>query len=179
MMRIKIEKLCKEHKKRLFDFERENRSYFETMVPGRGDKYYTEDGFQSTLGELLKEQAEEKSYFHLIFDSDENLVGRINLIDVNKEGTQCELGYRIGKGYIGKKVATNAVKEILIKAARSYGIESVQAKTTTNNIASQKVLENNGFNLLKVEGEKFEFLGEACSFVHYEWRSQTQSKDTF
>ncbi len=55
-MKILIEKLSEADFERLFTFEAENRSYFETMVPSRGDDYYVYDHFKWKNEALLEEQ---------------------------------------------------------------------------------------------------------------------------
>ena len=42
-------------------------------------------------------------------------------------------------------------------------------KTTTNNIASQKVLNKNGFERIGTDNEEFEMNGQKINFVHYTW----------
>ena len=56
----------------------------------------------------------------------------------------CELGYWIRKSEQGKNIATKATKEIL-KEARKINLTGVQAVVDPKNIASQRVLEKNGF----------------------------------
>lgn len=48
-------------------------------------------------------------------------------------------------------------------------VKQIQAKTTTVNKASQKVLENNGFIHMRIIDEEFEMNGERMKFVHYVW----------
>jgi len=49
------------------------------------------------------------------------------------------------------------------------GIIQIKAKTTTNNIASQKVLEKNGFKYIETSDEEFEMNGQKLKFMHYIW----------
>jgi [ribosomal protein S5]-alanine N-acetyltransferase len=54
-MEIYLDILSAEDAESLFRFETENRTFFERMVPSRGDAYYQYDHFLAILEDLLKE----------------------------------------------------------------------------------------------------------------------------
>lgn len=168
-MNIKIDLLHRKDAEELYKFEIINRAYFEKTVPGRGDDYYNFENFKAKLGALLEEQEEGRSYFYLIRDEKEQIFGRINLTDI-EDGTG-HIGYRVGESHIGKGVAKIAVDLLLCKAAK-HGVKQILAKTTTNNIASQKVLENNHFKLVEANNEEYNLNGETLFFVNYMWVNQ-------
>jgi [ribosomal protein S5]-alanine N-acetyltransferase len=143
-MNIKLELLQKKDAEQLFQFETENRAFFETMVPSRGDNYYRYDQFLRIMEELLSEQADSKSFFYLIKDENSRIVGRMNLVDLDLDKKAVEIGYRIGEPFLKKGVATNALR-LILNEAEKMDIRTIYAKTTLDNIGSQKVLENNGF----------------------------------
>ena len=142
-MKIYLSKLTFEDAKRLFEFELANRRFFETMVPTRGDDYYKLDQFLINHQVLLNEQEEGLSTFYLI-KNDAEILGRINLIDINKQLGTAHLGYRIGEAFLGKGIATQSVK-LILELIEEQSIHQLYAKTTMDNIASQKVLERTGF----------------------------------
>lgn len=144
-MKIKLEILQKKDAEPLFQFETENRAFFETMVPSRGENYYKYDQFLRIMEELLSEQVDRKSFFYLIKDDETSkIVGRINLVDVDWDNKEVEIGYRIGESYLKMGLATKALR-LILKETKKMDIRTIYAKTTHNNIGSQKVLENNGF----------------------------------
>ncbi|MEK4056432.1 GNAT family protein [Paenibacillus sp. FSL F4-0087] len=51
-------------------------------------------------------------------------------------------------------------------------IKEVKAKTTTNNIASQKVLEQNGFEHIETSDKEFEMDGQMLKFITYTWTNK-------
>lgn len=53
-MDILIEKLSESDFENLFDFELENRDYFEEMVPGRGEDYYHLETFTKEMKNCSK-----------------------------------------------------------------------------------------------------------------------------
>jgi len=81
-MDITLEKLHSTDAEKLFAFELNNRTFFEEMVPTRGDKYYNFEFFQSSFESLLDEQTQGSSYFYLIKDRNASIIGRVNLVDV-------------------------------------------------------------------------------------------------
>ena len=143
-MDIYIEKLQDTDAEGLYKFELDNRAFFEEMVPTRGNDYYNLEVFKKRHEDLLEEQVQGGSYFYLIKDKDNSILGRINVVDIDKSQKTGHLGYRVGQAHTGKNIATKALK-LLIETVTDIDIKQIKAKTTTNNIASQKVLEKNGF----------------------------------
>lgn len=165
---ISLEALHINDAESLFEFELENRAFFEEMVPSRGDDYYDYEVFKTRLQALLDEQAQGGSYFYLIKNNTGSILGRMNVIDIDETRKTGHVGYRVGQRFIGKGIASKALK-LLLDAASEMGLKTIQAKTTTNNKASQIVLEKNGFTLIATRNEEFEFAGQRVQFLHYVW----------
>lgn len=168
-MKISVKKLQIEDAKALFAFELDNKSYFEQSVPSRGDDYYHFEVFLTRLESLLDEQTQGISYFYLIWDQNDSIVGRINIVDIEDAQAIGYLGYRVGQLYAGKGIASKALKIVLEEVIEEGIIKQIKAKTTSNNIASQKVLEKNGFEQVQMSDETVELNGERLEFVHYRW----------
>lgn len=141
-----IDSSCME---KLFEFELLNRQFFEKTCPSRGDAYYEINNFKRILASLIIEQENGLLYMYLIYNKLNEIVGRVNLVDVQR-GTynKAELGYRIGENYQGKGYATKAVNLILEKASTLHCINKVLAGTSSKNIASQTILTKNGFKFI-------------------------------
>jgi ribosomal-protein-alanine N-acetyltransferase len=99
------------------------------------------------------------SFFYLIRNEEDELVGRVNVVDINFVEKSGHIGYRVGEKHVGKGIANKAV-HLLLKEATKKGIETIHAKTTIENIASQTVLKRNGFE---------EVASHEPLFVHYRW----------
>ncbi|MBT2450222.1 GNAT family N-acetyltransferase [Streptomyces sp. ISL-43] len=138
---LRLERLRADHGDILLAFERENREYFARSVPDRGDAYFT--GFDERHRALLAEQDTGACHFHVVLDARGELVGRVNLVDV--EQGSAELGYRIGERAAGRGTATAAVAEVCRLAASEYGLHLLTAVTTLDNAASAAVLRRTGF----------------------------------
>ncbi|MFD6441086.1 GNAT family N-acetyltransferase [Peribacillus sp. NPDC060186] len=166
-MEIFIDKLNVQDAEELYNFECDNRTFFEQTVPSRGDDYYIFEMFKNRLMELLKEQEENISYFYLIKNDSGSIVGRINLVDIDNINGMAHVGYRIGEKYTQRGIANKALK-LLLNTASESSVNQIHAKTTNNNIASQKVLERNGFERISINEEKNEH-GQKETFIHYCW----------
>ncbi|MGG4444580.1 GNAT family N-acetyltransferase [Brevibacillus fortis] len=160
-MMIGIEKLSIHDAEGLFQFESRNRAFFEKSVPSRGDAYYQYDHFSRGLQALLDEQAQGISFFGLIKNSQGDILGRINLVDIEKEEGVGHLGYRVGEDTAGKGVASQALNLFLAEHVPQLAVKIICAKTTTDNISSQKVLLKNGFEPYDMESETKD------DFLHY------------
>ncbi|MEV8400544.1 GNAT family N-acetyltransferase [Streptomyces niveus] len=135
-----------DHAPAILAFERENRAYFAASIPDRGDAYFTD--FAALHAERLAEQETGLCYFHVLVTGDGEVaggevVGRVNLVDV--EDGVAELGYRIAEKAAGQGLATDAVRQICVLAAETYGLSALRAKTTDDNTASHAVLIRTGF----------------------------------
>lgn len=141
---MRLERLRADHAPALLAFERENREYFARSISDRGDAYFVE--FASLHRARLAEQDAGVCHFHVVVDDEGELIGRVNLVDV-EEG-EAELGYRIGERAAGRGVATAAVKEVCRMAATEYRLATLAAVTTLDNVASMTVLGRNGFTVV-------------------------------
>lgn len=142
---VRLERLAAGHVEALLGFETANRAYFARSIPDRGDAYFEE--FGSRIGALLAEQDAGVCHFHVVVDAEGELIGRVNLVDV--EGGVAELGYRIGERAAGRGVATAAVGEVCRLAVEEYGLVGLVAVTTVDNAASRTVLERNEFEAVE------------------------------
>jgi ribosomal-protein-alanine N-acetyltransferase len=56
-----------------------------------------------------------------------------------------DVGYRVAQHVAGRGVATETVRELCRLAATRHGLHTLNAATSTENVASQKVLIKAGF----------------------------------
>jgi RimJ/RimL family protein N-acetyltransferase len=136
-----LQRLRADHAPAVLAFERANRAYFATFVSDRGDEFY--DQFTERYNALLAEHDAGTCVFHVLVGEVGTVLGRFNLVDL-EDGT-AELGYRVAQQVAGRGVATAAVQELCRLAAARYGLRTLRAATTYDNVASQKVLAKAGF----------------------------------
>ncbi len=136
-----LQRLRADHAPAVLAFELANRAYFAASISDRGDEFFSH--FAERHDALLAEQDAGSSAFHLLIGEDGSVLGRFNLVDIGN-GT-AELGYRVAEHAAGRGVATVTVRELCRLAAAQYGLRSLRARVTPDNVASQKVLTKAGF----------------------------------
>jgi len=91
------------------------------------------------------------------------IVGTISLTNVVRGALQsANVGYWVDKSHNGRGLATAAVAEVVAIAFGELGLHRLEAGTLVDNLASQRVLEKNGF----------ERIGLARRYLHIggDWR---------
>jgi ribosomal-protein-alanine N-acetyltransferase len=136
-----LQRLRADHAPAVLAFELANRAYFATFISDRGDDFF--DQFAERHNALLAEQEAGICVFHVLVSEDGTVLGRFNLFDL-EDGTAV-LGYRVAQHVAGRGVATATVRELCLLAAAQYGLRTIRAGTTHDNVASQKVLAKAGF----------------------------------
>jgi ribosomal-protein-alanine N-acetyltransferase len=129
------------HAQAVLAFELANRAYFTASISDRGDEFF--DQFAERHSALLAEQEAGTCACYVLVDEDGAVLGRFNLYDV-KDGTAV-LGYRVAQHVAGRGVATAAVRELCQMAVARHGLRTLNAATSHDNVASQKVLTKAGF----------------------------------
>lgn len=151
-MTIEIERMSLNNIEDIYNFEVENKMFFEQGLPPRPKGYFEFGSFKMMMLEILEEQSDGTCHMHLIRDTNGEMIGRINLHSITKGKVKAaELGYRIGQKEQGKGYASKSVNLLLQKAFDDYGLTCLKAGTSTENIGSQKVLEKNGFKRIGEE----------------------------
>jgi ribosomal-protein-alanine N-acetyltransferase len=136
-----LQRLHAGHAPAVLAFELANRPYFAAFISDRGDEYY--DQFTERHRALLAEQEAGTGAFYVLVAEDDSVLGRFNL-NFAEDGA-AELGYRVAQHAAGRGVATAAVRELCRLAAARYGLRTLRAATSRENVASQKVLVKAGF----------------------------------
>jgi ribosomal-protein-alanine N-acetyltransferase len=130
-----------DHGPAVLAFELANRAYFAASISDRGDEFF--DQFTERHSAALAEQEAGTCAFYVLVGEDGSVLGRFNLYEI-KDGA-AELGYRVAEQVAGRGVATAAVRELCRLATAQYGLHTLKAMTTHENVASQKVLTKAGF----------------------------------
>jgi ribosomal-protein-alanine N-acetyltransferase len=79
----------------------------------------------------------------VLVDHEGSVLGRFNLYDI-KDAT-AKLGYRVAEHVASRGIATATVREVCRLAAAQYGLLALTAATSSENVASRKVLTKAGF----------------------------------
>jgi ribosomal-protein-alanine N-acetyltransferase len=85
----------------------------------------------------------------VILDDDGAVVGGLGLFDIRAIPiSSAILGYWVDRAHRGRGLATRAVAEVLDVAFGELNLHRLEAGTRVDNVASQRVLERNGFTLV-------------------------------
>ena len=115
-----------------------NREFLAPSDPERDDDYFTL--------EAQRERLERSAYGFAILDGTA-IAGVVSLSQV-VHGPFCSanVGYWVDQARNGRGLATRAVAEVIDLAFRELGLHRLEAGTLVDNVASQRVLEKNGFD---------------------------------
>jgi len=119
------------HAPAVLAFELANRAYFAASITDRGDEYF--ERFTERHRALLAEQEAGICACYVLVGEDGSVLGRFNLYDI-EDGTAV-LGYRVAQRVSGQGVATATVRELCQLAASRYGLRTLKAATTHENVA--------------------------------------------
>lgn len=136
-----LEPLRADHASEVLAFELANRAYFAAFISDRGDAYF--DEFGERFNELLALRDARAEAYYVLVDEDGSVLGRFNLYEL--EDGRAEVGYRVAERAAGRGVATAGVQELCRLAASEHGVRTLRARTTHENVASQRVLAKAGF----------------------------------
>ena len=127
----------------------ENRAFLAPFEPPRDERFYTVEGQRERL-------EREGPHDFAILDR-ERIAGTMQLSNIVRGPLQsANLGYWVAERANGKGLATTAVGELIPIAFGELGLHRLEAGTLVDNLASQRVLEKNGF----------ERIGTARGYLH-------------
>lgn len=149
---MQLELLTEHHLKQLFDFEQENRSWFESLIEPRDNFFYSEQGVEQHINAEL-DKVNSGSAFCGLLIKDNEIVARANLRDIS--ANKAFVGYRVSKRFISQGYASFCLASLVKLAKREFSVQSLEAKVLENNPASKRVLLKHGF----------EIIGDAPDFI--------------
>jgi ribosomal-protein-alanine N-acetyltransferase len=138
---FRFELVSPEHEAAVLVFERSNRAYFAKSIGDRGDSFFEE--FSERHRELMAEQEAGTCAFYVLVDELGAVVGRFNLYDIS-DGT-ARVGYRVAERASGQGVATSGLRALCRDAREKFGLLTLTAAASDENVASQRVLLKGGF----------------------------------
>jgi [ribosomal protein S5]-alanine N-acetyltransferase len=129
----------------LVDLLRANREFLAPWEPLRDDEHFTLGGQRAEIEDVLHDQQRGLTVAHVILDED-RIIGRVTLSNIVRGPFQsCNLGYWVSRAENGRGHASAAVADMTALGFSQLDLHRIEAGTLTHNIASQRVLERNGF----------------------------------
>jgi [ribosomal protein S5]-alanine N-acetyltransferase len=122
-----------------------NREFLAPWQPIREPGFLTLAGQRAEIERLLDEEKLGLTVARVVLDAD-RIIGRVTLSNIIRGPFQsCNLGYWISGADNGRGHASAAVANIVGLGFSQLGLHRIEAGTLPHNIASQRVLERNGF----------------------------------
>lgn len=132
----------------LLDIELRNRYTFEKTSVTHNDSYYTAEGQHYVL-EWAMQAFQEKTMFRfaICLKANDQFIGNVSLNDLLLVPSlmTCFIGYSVDGQHQGKGYATQAVQLASDYGFKVLKLHRIEAGVMPTNIASQRVLEKNGF----------------------------------
>lgn len=122
-----------------------NRSYLAPWEPIRPEEFYTLEGQREVI-ERRRAELDAWTALPLVLSAKGSIVGLLTLSSIVRGAFQnAHVGYWLAQSAQGTGLMTAAVGTA-IKVARDHlGLHRLEAATLVHNVASQRVLEKNGF----------------------------------
>ena len=132
----------------VLQFELAHKSFFEQKIEARPDEFYQPEAVQQHIAEFLQLKQLGVAWPTLIFNTDNELIGRANIKDIDQVTRSAYVGYRIAEHWSGKGVASFALAQ-LIQQTKQMGLMVLFACVATENKASMQVLKKAGFQQME------------------------------
>ena len=121
--------------------------FLDKNVTKYSENQYREFSFETQVAYVDNCLKNENISLYGIFENKRH-IGNVTLDNINFIHKRAELTYIIGeRDFWGKGIAKRAITEIIKIARQEFKLNKLYAGTASNNIASKKVLEFNGFIL--------------------------------
>jgi ribosomal-protein-alanine N-acetyltransferase len=132
-----------------------NRAFLRPFAPERPDSFFTPAGQRERLS------SPDSAEWRFAIIDDDAIAGVISLTNVIRGPIQtANLGYWVDRARNGRGLATKAIGESLQFAFDEAGLHRVEAGTLVDNLASQRVLEKNGFERIGLARRYLRIAGE-------------------
>ncbi|WP_228112192.1 GNAT family N-acetyltransferase [Streptococcus mitis] len=101
-------------------------------------------------------------------ENPEQVIGDISIVELHEEDLSCEIGYVLGKNYLGRGLMTEALKAVLDFCFTQADFQKVRARYASLNPASGRVMEKAGMSYLKTGANGVERKGHVADLIYYQ-----------
>ncbi len=127
-----------------------NREFLRPFEPDRDDAFFTPEGQRARVEQTLEGARAGTRFGYAILDAGE-LAGVLGLENViHGASRSATVSYWVDRGRNGRGLASGAVAEIAEVALTDLGLHRLQAPVRVDNLASQRVLDKNGFERIGI-----------------------------
>lgn len=161
-----LELLCVDDAEQLLEFEENNKDWFDQFIPPRESDFYCLQGVTEHIQEFLLDYKCHQLLPFLIKNNEQEIIGRMNFTSLNSRKGTAHVGYRVGKAFTSKGVATGALALAKVKL-KEEGFKRLFAYAEQSNTASQRVLTSNGFRRVRVVEDFAKLHGQSISCIEF------------
>ncbi|WP_245982357.1 GNAT family N-acetyltransferase [Mycetocola tolaasinivorans] len=137
-----------------------NRAHLEPWDPARSEDFYTVALHHTDVRRQIATR-EAGSTYPVVLTRGDEIVGRSAITGIARGVFQsASLGYWVDERLTGRGVATALVGEMVAIARDTLSLHRLEAGTLLHNVASQRVLERNGFERIGVAKRYLLIAGE-------------------
>jgi [ribosomal protein S5]-alanine N-acetyltransferase len=148
------------------------RTHLAPWDPRREPGFFTRAGQRARLSQVERERADGSSHRFLILEGGE-LAGEVSITNVVRRSFQsANIGYWVAGERNGRGVATAAVAAACTLAFGELELHRLEAGTLLHNVASQIVLDRNGFTPFGVARNYLRIAGSWCDHVLFQRTSE-------
>lgn len=146
----------------------ENRDFLAPLEPLRPDAFFTFEGQRRHIAQLTDRRSAGTAYPFVIIAGG-RVVGAINLSNVVRGAFQsASAGYWVARDWGGRGYATRALGLACERAFGELGLHRIEAGTLLDNIASQRVIEKNGFTRIGIAPRYLQIAGTWSDHVLFQ-----------
>ena len=131
-----------------FEMVQRNRRRLADFFVGTVTRTKTYEEAQEFVEEMIRRTISRTYFPYVIIDDTNNsLIGFIDLKNIDWHIPKTEIGYYIDEPYAGKGIITQALTQICDHCFNEKGFEKLFLRTHPENISAQRVAEKCGFQL--------------------------------
>jgi ribosomal-protein-alanine N-acetyltransferase len=146
----------------------DNRDFLSQLEPLRPDAFFTFEGQRRHIAQLTDRRSSGTAY-PFVMVAGGRLAGVINLSNVVRGAFQsCNVGYWVAQAENGQGFATRALGLVCERAFGELGLHRIEAGTLLHNLASQRVIEKNGFTRIGVAPRYLQIAGRWSDHVLFQ-----------
>jgi ribosomal-protein-alanine N-acetyltransferase len=142
---VTVRALVGEDAEPLADLYLANREHLAPFEPTHDEAFYTLAGQRHRVAAALADREQGRS-LPFVIEVDGRPAGRGNGTNIAHGGLRSgSHGYWVAADTVGRGVATSAVRQVIDDCITNHCLHRLEAGTLVDNLASQRVLEKNGF----------------------------------
>ncbi len=129
-----------------FNLIKTNKSYIEKGFAVTVRRCATKEGAKELYNQWVSDEKKGDAYsFFINHSKSNNLVGLVNVKNIDKQARKAEMGYFISQQATGKGITTKLTQEVVTYCFETLQMNKVFLRVFPENIASQRVALKIGF----------------------------------